>query len=337
MIIVPRVKPGNKDPELLPISVIIETRLDVIVVILRVLRYLGSVGVYGPGLIWEDSKDSPLFINKVGEDPYDDANMIPSMTVDIGGYRIPEDKYLYENAVNTSQHGTDFYSELNTGVQILIKGRSDVEVYNLADNTADYLKLLKPDIVGSVENLEEMFSITAGKVVPTTDASASPGKFECMVTVSIKAYKYLNSTRYKGPGRSPDPTLNKGVHLGPGGIQSRLNPEGTKPLFSYGSFVLLAGDENSGGFVVTNQMLFSGREGVETSPDLDTATQISMSVKSIDFGEVPPASGEADIGISMTVEKNGDVTLAMPEFVELNLPGFDVVHDPKNITIKLRG
>jgi hypothetical protein len=337
MIIVPRLKVGSVDPELLPIRVILQTRMDAIVVILRVIRYLSSVGVYGESLKWFDSKDSPIFINKVGEDPYDNANSLPSMTVDIGGYRIPDDKFLYENAIKTNQEGTDFYSELNTGVEILIKGRSDKEVYNLADNTADFLKVLKPDILGSVENLDGIFSITAGRVVPTTDASATPGRYECMVTMNIRAYKYLNWSRYKGPGDSPDPVLNKGIHMGTGGIQSRLNPEGTRPLFSYSSFVVTAGSSDADAFVVTNQTMFSGREGVATPQDLDTATQLSFSSKEFDLGEVPPESGESELGISMTTQKDGNINIVFPEFIEVDLPGFSLVHDPGTITVRLRG
>lgn len=335
MIIIPGVPVGNNDPELLPVSVIVETRLDIIVVILRVLRYFGSVGAYGPTLIWKDSADSPLFINKAGEDPYDSANHLPSMTVDIGGYRVPDNQFLFSNAVNTSQKGTDFYSELNTSVQILIKARSDVETYTLADKTANYLKVLTPDILSAVENLEGIFSITAGKVVPTQDESSVPGKFECMVTLGVKAQTYLNWSRYKGPGGGPDPTLNTGVHFGVAGIQSRLNPNGSKPLFSYGSFITLAGDEDTGGFTVTRQMLFSGRKDMEGEEISDTATRISLSVKELDLGDVPPDEGTGELGISLTAQGEDDLEIELPAFVEVDLPGFDVVHKGNPI-IKLR-
>jgi len=64
MIITPLKPRSTTDPELLPIQMIVQTRLDIIKVFLRVFRYMGSIGVFGDNLIWTDDKDSKLHIQK---------------------------------------------------------------------------------------------------------------------------------------------------------------------------------------------------------------------------------------------------------------------------------
>lgn len=338
MIITPLIPRHKNDPELIPIQMIVQTRMDIIKVYLRVLRYLGSVGAFGEDLIWTDDKDTKLNIQKVGDDHYGDVNYLPIFVIDIGGYRI-EDKYFMNSAVDSSRgQGTSFVSDMEPGINITVRGRDDIETYRLADTLADYLRILKPDILGAVKNLEIMGGISVGKATPSNDSSGNPYCWECSVSFGVRATKYYNTKRYTGPGSSPDPGVNKGVHIGPAGIQSRLNPEGSVPLFSFANFVISAGEDDESTFIVSDQIVYSGEREAEHIPEL-TGAGLIFSSTDIDFGDVADPGPVVSKTLVIKARARGlqTVYIEIPTDFDIDVPGYKEAFGNNEVELKLRG
>lgn len=330
MIIIPAKVSNNDNRELLPIEMVLENRMDMMIVLLRVLRYLGSVGAWGPNLIWEDSKDSPIGIYKFGENHYGDVNKLPRMVVSIGGYRLPDSRYLYGDATDTSQRGTDRNSDMNIGMNIQILGRSDTETYRLTDSTADYLKALRPSIIASVVNLEDIAGITVGSVNPSRDNSGNPYMWESSISLGTYAYKFYNTSMYKGLGRSPDPNANQGLTVGAAGPHSLKTPHpDRRPLFLLGDFVTIAGDpkEPGGEFTVSNSLVFNETDTESYDKFRVAEQEFTSSVASIE--EEAPA--EFNIALTKNTPGATEIEITLPDFIGVNLPGFNVVHPSKTL------
>lgn len=325
MIIIPRRPLDNNNPELLPIQMIIETRLDVLAVYLRVLRYLGSIGVYGKSLVWEDSPDSRLYIAKLSANSIGkDANPVPAILVSVGGYQTGE-KYLSQSMVSSGRDGSARLTEMNPPVSIVVRGRDELEATRLADLTSGYLDTLRPDILASVVNLEFMSGIGVGAVDKLRDNSGNPYLWECSLGFSVSVNRYYTTKRY--PGGSPDPRINKGVFVGSAGEQAKEDPRSARPIFAYADFVIQAGTPEDGyDYTVSTQMIFddTGEHTQEQAVEAGAAFTVSMSPDG-NFGDVTVGEpgGERPLSIVMNTPGKAEMELTVPEGFMINVPGFE--------------
>jgi len=322
MIIVP-VKPvDSTDPELLPIRMIIEDRMDIIALYLRVLRHVSARGGMGETLRWEDSDTSPIYIAKhaSGTEFANEVNPLPALLIKIGGYRTNE-MFLSQSMVNTHQEGSSRLSDLSPSIRISVRGRSEPETYRLSDILSKHLDTLRPAILASALNLEFMSGITTGEVYHLNDTSGSPYVWECNLDFSVSVNRYMMTAMY--PAISPDPRKNKGLFLGTAGDQSKEDPNSTRPMFAYSDFVLKAGTPEDGyPYTVSTQMIFDeqGADTVLKKSNVSAAFEVSADLA---FGTVPAGHSTEirEVTVALASPGRGDFEMVFPDGVSPDIPG----------------
>lgn len=339
MIICPGKPHANNDPELIPITMVLEHRLDALKVFLRVLRYLGQCSAFGENLIWEDSKKSPLYIAQMNDDKFGDVNYLPSMWLDIGGYGVGE-THLYESAVSTTKgEGTTVMDNINPSISIVVRAVSDLQAYKLADSLVGYLRVLRRSILSSVKNLENIGPISVGRVTQSRDQSDNPHMYECIISFALDINQFYNSRHYAGPDFSPDPGVNIGLHLGTSKSQKRKSRMEGVPMFSMASFQITAGDENSedNDFVVLEQNVV--RDGLaDASVKKGTATEMQLSASEFDFGDVDPLGPVKAHVLVLGAVQPGErmFKVDIPDHFAINIPGFSEAVGDDDITVIVR-
>jgi hypothetical protein len=264
---------------------IIEDRMDIIALYLRVLRHVSARGGLGDSLCWHDGDNSPVYIAKQASSTEfaNEVNPLPALLVKIGGYRTAE-MFMSQSMVNTHQDGSSRLSELNTSVRISVRGRSEPETYRLADVLSKHLDTLRPAILASALNLEAMSGISTGEVYRLNDTSGNPYIWECTLDFYVNVNRYMMTAKY--PTVSPDPRKNKGLFLGTAGEQSKEDPLAFRPMFAYADFVLKAGTEEDGyPYTVSTQMIFDeqGSDTVLKKNKVSAAFEVSADLA---FGDV---------------------------------------------------
>jgi len=328
LIIIPKLPTDTTNPELVPIAMILETRLDCLALYLRVIRYFAQQGFYGEALRWEDSDESPIYIAKRAEDTEgkQEANILPAVLIGIGGY-VTGEKFLGKSRVATSLKGETSLSDMDTSLSLLIQGRSELEVYNLADKTALFLDSVKGDILGSAINLDHMSGISVGQVRKLVPKSGNPYVWECELRISISVNRLYMTARY--PGKSPDPRVNSGKFAGESGDQHKEDTTSKRPMLSFASFTIEAGVAPSDyEFVVSEQHIFDdqGVKSAEAYAASRAAYSISMDPNG-NFGNVPIGAPSASRDLVIEVESLGEATfdIVLPDEFRISSPGADIL------------
>lgn len=303
MIIIPALDPTKtSNPELLPIAICLENRLDVLKVILRVLRYMGSVGVWGDNLRWEDSKDSPLYIDKYYTTDKQIVNPCPAILASIGGYKMSS-QYLNNDSSMVTATQTTKVKARYIPLNIIVRGASEYQGYMLADRTAEFLEELKRPICGAVTNLDHLTDISVGSVEKTRDNSGNPYIWECHINLSAYVMHFITKEAYKD---FPIPGINtgKGVHLGLNGPIKKVKLE--KNIFTLGVFQEYLSPNEESGSPIT-RMVNIGIEPEDTSEKIDTTVFTANITNSELLINVTAGRAEFEIDASS---------------VTVNLPGF---------------
>lgn len=238
MIIVPEKSPTSSNPELIPIRMILETRLDALALFLRVFRYLGQKGAWGDKLRWSDDPESEgIYIakysaNSIGKD----ANPLPAILLGIGGYQTGE-QFLSQSAVDINQtEGTTKMTKVSTGISVSVRAQNEQQAYFIADTTSLLLDAVKPEITAAALNLDYMSGISVGPVNKLTDPSGNPYLWECNLSFNIVVNRFFNIKKYAG-FKSPDPAVDEdGLHLGLAGEVKRKNYKEDRPMLALADF-----------------------------------------------------------------------------------------------------
>lgn len=250
MIIVPEKAPHNTNPEVIPVRMILETRLDALALFLRVFRYLGQKGAWGPKLIWSDDPEkSGIYIakyaaNSIGKD----ANPLPAILLSIGGYQTGE-QFLTQSAVDIDpKNGTTKMTIVSTSISVSIRGQNEQQTYMIADRSSLLLDAARPQIVAAADNLDHMSGISVGPVNKLTDPSGNPYLWECNLGFSITVNRFFNTKNYTG-FKTPDPAAdNDGLFLGMAGEVKRKSYREDRPMFALADFkATIDGDEEIDG------------------------------------------------------------------------------------------
>lgn len=268
MIIVPERSPNITNPEVIPIRMILETRMDALALYLRVLRYLGQKGAWGENLRWSDDPESPgIYIAKYSSNSIGkDANPLPAILVGIGGYQTGE-QFLTHSAVDIDTYrGTTKMTMMNTNISISVRGQNEQQTYMIADTTSLLLDNVKPEITAAALNLDYMSGISVGPVNKLTDPSGNPYLWECNMSFSVSIRRFYVSKNYTGL-RTPDPATDSGsvLYLGQAGeVGQYLFQDNKRPMFALADFkVTIEGDTSKGEepeVTVFEQSIFQQRE-----------------------------------------------------------------------------
>lgn len=250
MIIVPEKSPANANPEVIPIRMILETRLDALALYLRVFRYLGQKGAWGPKLIWcDDQEKSAIYIAKYASNSIGkDANPLPAILLSIGGYQTG-DKFLSQSAVSISpEDGTTKMTTVGTAISVTVRGQNEQQTYLLADRTSLLLDAVRPQITAAALNLDYMSGISVGPVNKLTDPSGNPYIWECNLSFNIVVNRFYNTKNYAG-FKTPDPAADtEGLPLGAAGKVGHKNFKEDRPMLALADFrATIAGDEEVDG------------------------------------------------------------------------------------------
>lgn len=239
MIIAPDVSANSKDPELIPVHMILETRMDALALYLRVLRYFGQKGVWGDNLRWKDDPESEgIYIAKYSSNSIGkDANPLPAILVGIGGYQTG-DMFMSQSAVDIDpMRGTTKLTQVSTTISISVRAQNEQQAYKIADTTSLLLDNVRPEILAAAENLDYMSGINVGPVNKLTDPSGNPYLWECNMGFSIRVNRFYASKHYTGKG-TPDPASDSGgsLYLGQACEVGTLHPDWARQMFTLASF-----------------------------------------------------------------------------------------------------
>lgn len=322
MIIVPSKRVDNTDPEVLPIHMVVENRMDIMAVFLRVLRYISSVGALGDNLCWDDSDKSPIYIADYASatEFASEVNPLPAMLLRIGGYGTG-DRYMGHSMVDSSQEGTSRLDNMSPGLQIAVRGRNKTETYFLSDKLTREINTLRPAIIASALNMEYMSGINVGEVSRLNDTSGNPYIWECMLSFSVSVDTYMFTTNY--PGISPDPRLNKGLFMGLAGSQEKEDPSIRRPLFSYADFVLQSGTPEDGfDYTVSTRMIFDDESGEAEERAFTTKSDFEVSVSGDPPAAIPGTKSDpVDVTVSMITQGPAEFEMTLPEGFAVAIPG----------------
>lgn len=268
MIIVPSKPLENNDPNVLPIRVVLQNRADLLAVFLRFFRLLFQSGACGDGLLWRDSDKTGIWIydaspenpGKVPENP------VPGIKLEIGGARYYQN---FESADGASAGGVGtkdrtYYRAV--GISVEVRGRNKAETYKITDTAADLLMIMKPFLLGEVQNLDTMESPTLAPVLALNQAGPSgdsPLIFQSGFSFNVTYFVSFNILE-KGQNGAIEDANAGGMSFG--GQQTREHPkaysEGKRQgLFTYADFVTEAYDKNdpTNTVVVSNQLILPDR------------------------------------------------------------------------------
>lgn len=240
MIIIPEKSPESTDLELLPIKMILETRMDALALFLRVLRYLGQKEVWGPKLVWsDDPENSGIYIAKYSSNSIGkDANPLPAILVGIGGYQTGE-LFMSHSAVDISpDFGTQKMTKMDTNISIAVRGQNEQQTYIIADVLSAMLDIVRPEVLAAAYNLDSMSGISVGPVNKITDPSGNPYIWECNLGFHISINRFYMTKNYAGK-KTPDPAVDSEdkIYLGTAGKVGRKNFKQNKPMLAYADFV----------------------------------------------------------------------------------------------------
>lgn len=247
MIIIPEKSPNSTNPELIPIKMILETRMDALALYLRVFRYFGQKGAWGEKLRWCDDQDkSGIYIAKYSSNSIGkDINPLPAILLGIGGYQTGE-LFMSQSAVDIDQsRGTTKLTHMNTTISVSVRGQNEQQTYMIADRTSMLLDVAKPQIVAAAQNLDYMSGINVGQVSKLTDPSGNPYIWECNLGFSVSINRFYASKNYTGY-KTPDPSEDSGasLYLGQAGEVGKKNWAQDRPMLALADFKAII-DNNS--------------------------------------------------------------------------------------------
>jgi len=191
--IVPRRLSSDLPKGTVAINLVARNRMDILLLFLRIVRYLFQNGVAGEGLVWSNEEDKTgIFIEVMSAELLSSTNMRPAIFIDVGEV-IYRKTALMENKSSMGMNGSmRKFSEHNLQVSMTIIGRNKIEAEKIGERLAQTLFLLNDVIKENTKNIEDIDPIRLSKVSPLPQGNSPAGDstkaFSSAVTFGVKYY-----------------------------------------------------------------------------------------------------------------------------------------------------
>lgn len=191
MIIRPILKDGVSSDVVAPLQVLVQNKSDVVILVLRLIRYLFQQGIAGEDLKWQD-EDAGLVSGIYIEDSFpeliDMDNPRASIIISEGGI-VYDDRFLNENRGYSNLGVYTVASMHNLGIQLTVIGRNKLETRKISEAIAASMFVLKPQILNYTPNIERIGPISVGSVTPMNrvgQSGDSPFFYQTTVNFSVE-------------------------------------------------------------------------------------------------------------------------------------------------------
>lgn len=151
-----------------PIEVYIGNRADLVVLLLRILRYLFQEGLCGPDYKWTNDEDTGITIEDSFLENPNEFDTKPAITISCGGISFTKES-IDRNKTSYNLDDYDMYTRHFLPVNLDIRGRNKLETYRLSETLAAALFLLTETIVEYCPNIEDITQVSASPIVPLSD------------------------------------------------------------------------------------------------------------------------------------------------------------------------
>lgn len=193
--IVPKATSADpKSPEL-PINLVAENRTDILLLFLRIIRYLFQNRVCGEKLIWDnDSEKTGIYIEVLSPELIQNTNMRPAVFIDAGEVTY-QFSALMDNKASMDLYGKSTkFSQHNITMDLTVVGRNKLESSYIAERIAAALFLITESIKENTKNIETIDNFRVGRPQPLNTESLGPGgdtSLAFLTRVSFSATYFL--------------------------------------------------------------------------------------------------------------------------------------------------
>ena len=177
------------------INMLAGNRTDILLLFLRVVRYLFQNGVAGDNLVWnDDPSKTGIWIEHVSPEIFNDDNKRPAIFLDVGEVTYADVALLNNRSSMDGKGNYRKYSHHNLSVSMQVIGRNKIETHKIAERAGSALYLIKVQILEHTVNLESIGPIQIGRVSPIRAGAGSIAGDTTLAfssTLAFRAVYYL--------------------------------------------------------------------------------------------------------------------------------------------------
>lgn len=156
------------------INLTAENRTDILLLFLRVMRYLFQNGVAGTNLIWSgDDSKTKIWIENLSPEIFADDNKRPAIFIDVGDVTYADITLNDNRATSDGKGNYTKLSKHNLSVSMQVIGRNKIETHRISERLAAALYLIKDQILAHTTNLESIGPINVGRVSQVRSGAGS--------------------------------------------------------------------------------------------------------------------------------------------------------------------
>ena len=176
--------PVSPSPNVVEIRMLARNRTDILLMFLRVIRYLFQNGIAGENLVWDgDDTKTKIWIENNSPEIFQDDNKRPAIFIDVGTVTYATTA-LNDNKATYHMGTYSKYSEHDLAISLTVIGRNKIETHKLSERLGASLYVLQEEIVAHTVNLESISPIQVGQV---TQLRAGPGSIAGDTTLAFTA------------------------------------------------------------------------------------------------------------------------------------------------------
>jgi len=166
--------PASPDSGVVEINMLAANRTDILLLFLRVIRYLFQNGVAGDSLLWDgDESKTGIWIENLSPEVFADDNKRPAIFIDVGDVTYA-DVALLGNRTKMDMKGKyRKYSRHDLQVSLTVIGRNKIETHKIAERLGAALYLIKEQILEHTVNIESIGPIAVGRVSQVRSGAGS--------------------------------------------------------------------------------------------------------------------------------------------------------------------
>ena len=189
----PRSVHGPNSP-IVEINMIAANRTDILLLFLRVVRYLFQNGVADDNLIWDgDEQKTKIWIENMSPEIFSDDNKRPALFIDVGDTSYGDVSLLNNRSQHDGKGNYAKYSRHELSVSITVVGRNKIETHKIAERLGAALYLIKEQILEHTVNLESIGTISVGRV---SQLRAGPGSIAGDTTLALTSTVAFRTVYY---------------------------------------------------------------------------------------------------------------------------------------------
>ena len=193
IVVTPRRSVPGLPAGVVPINVIAQNRRDILLLVLRVIRYLFQNGVAGDKLKWNNDMDKTgIFIEKSSPELLSNTNMRPAIFISVGEVIYAHTALLDDKSEATGDGNMKKFSRHKLAIYLTVVGRNETEAEKIGDRLSQALYLLTDEIKMNTVNIESVDGIRLGRTSPLPQGNSPAGDsikaFSVQVTFSITYY-----------------------------------------------------------------------------------------------------------------------------------------------------